>query len=84
MVGNGKALCEAITLAEELSEFPQECLRADRQSAIRQALSGGHPQTLQGALELEYRRGGQVVKTEATKGATQFSKGKGRHGSFQN
>lgn len=84
VVPNGQSLHKTISLAEQLSEFPQECLRADRGSALTQALAGGGTTaTLRGALEQERRRGEQVL-AEATTGARAFSKGKGRHGSFQN
>lgn len=80
MVPKGQSLSEAISLAETLCEFPQQCLRADRSSALTHALSGGgdHKE----ALAREYGNGVTVLQEESVEGAVQFSKGRGRHGEF--
>lgn len=75
----GQGLSAAITLAEQLATFPQQCLRADRASAIKGCLAP-HDSLAQ-ALSQEYKAGLEVVE-EAIMGAHQFSKGKGRHGEF--
>lgn len=80
LVPKQRSLAEAISLAEQLCQFPQQCLRADRASALRQAL-GGRGDMLE-ALAQEYETGTQVVHSEGVKGATEFSQGKGRHGTF--
>lgn len=81
VVPNGHSLNEAISLAEELCQFPQHCLRADRSSAFTHALSsgGGDPKD---ALTQEYRNGVTVLHKESVQGARQFSAGKGKHGKF--
>lgn len=78
MVPKGQSLPAAISLAETLCEFPQQCLRADRSSALAHALSSGgdHKE----ALAREYRNGVAVLHEESVEGAMQFSKGRGRHG----
>lgn len=79
LVSKQCSLAEAISLAEQLSQFPQHCLRADRASALRHALGGG---AMLQALAQEYKAGIKVVHSEGVKGATEFSQGKGRHGTF--
>ena len=74
----GCALTVALSLGELLAGFPQGCLRADRQSAYEQwAMS------LPAALEMEVRRGMDVIRSgETREGATRFAEGAGRHGSL--
>ena len=74
----GAALTEALTLAEQLSEFPQRCLRSDRLSSYRQwGLS------MDDALREESRLGLEVIRSgETDAGARRFAEGAGRHGSF--
>jgi enoyl-CoA hydratase len=71
-----EVLKEAILLANQISNFPQACMRSDRLSAIK---SSGMPIRL--ALEQEFQWGSPVVQQEGLKGAHQFSIGVGRHGS---
>ena len=74
----GKALDRAIQLATDIAAFPQTCLRADRLSAMRQ-----WSLDMDAALKAEVEGGLNVLKSgETLKGATAFTKGKGRHGSF--
>ena len=74
----GKALDRAIQLARDIAAFPQTCLRADRLSAMRQ-----WSLDMDDALKAEVEGGLDVLKSgETLKGATAFTKGKGRHGSF--
>tara|TARA_R110000787_G_scaffold1842_1_gene7795 strand:+ start:880 stop:1656 length:777 start_codon:yes stop_codon:yes gene_type:complete len=74
----GKALDRAMQLANDIAAFPQTCLRADRLSAMRQ-----WSLDMDSALKAEVEGGLDVLKSgETLKGATAFTKGKGRHGSF--
>jgi len=77
VVPNGRSRAEAEELARQIAAFPQKCMRGDRMSAYEQ-----WDLDLQGALENELRRGMDAAIEEATVGATRFSGGAGRHGSF--
>ena len=74
----GRALEGAMELADQLAQFPQRCLRADRRSAYEQwSLS------LPEALANELRGGLEVIRSgETAQGAGRFAAGEGRHGSF--
>jgi enoyl-CoA hydratase len=78
LVEPGKALESALELAHSLAAFPQGCLRADRLSAYEQwSLPWDQ------ARRNELRRGLAVLASgESTAGASRFSAGAGRHGSF--
>jgi enoyl-CoA hydratase len=77
VVEDGKALEAALDIAEQLSSFPQVCMRADRQSAINQwSLDWDE------ATKREMEGGLPAVQQEAIKGAGRFSSGTGRHGQF--
>ncbi len=74
--GAGRAAAEE--LAEEISRFPQTCMRSDRMSAYEQ-----WDLTLDEALNNEFERGLNVLESgETVAGARRFTSGKGRHGSF--
>ncbi|MFO1083403.1 MAG: crotonase/enoyl-CoA hydratase family protein [Reyranellaceae bacterium] len=75
----GRALDEAIALAEQLTKFPQTCLRSDRRSSYEQ---WGLDVTQ--ALVNEGRRGAPALQAEARSGAARFAAGKGRGGNFGN
>ena len=79
LVEPGHALEEAVSLAKELSAFPQRCLRSDRLSSYRQwALP------LEEALREETRLGLEVIRSgETSEGAARFAGGAGRHGKFK-
>jgi len=78
VVDDGEALSAALELAQQLSRFPQNCLRSDRLSAYEQ---WGMP--LAGALRNEFERGLTVIESRETlDGAARFASGKGRHGDF--
>ena len=80
VVADGQALAAALELAQQLSRFPQNCLRSDRLSAYEQ---WGMP--LEDALANEFRRGVEVIDSlETVNGASRFASGKGRHGDFDN
>lgn len=79
VVGTGEALSAAQILAQEIAQFPQQCLRADRQSAMNQ-----WSLPLDTALAAEGAGGYPIVFEEAIEGAGRFAEGAGRHGSFEN
>jgi enoyl-CoA hydratase len=74
----GQALATAITLAAELSKFPQRCLRSDRQSLMDQwSLDEDAALLHETELGLATIRSG-----ETQEGARRFAEGRGRSGSF--
>ncbi len=75
LVDDGQALPTAQALAQQIAAFPQQCLRADRNSALRQ---WGLP--LDHALRQEGAGGHAVIEAEALAGAARFAGGAGRHG----
>jgi enoyl-CoA hydratase len=79
LVPQGQALAEAIALAQQLTRFPQTCLRSDRRSSYEQ---WGLDVTA--ALVNEAERGLPALQAEARSGAARFAEGKGRGGNFGN
>jgi enoyl-CoA hydratase len=78
VVPPGTALEEAVSLAEEISKFPQICMRADRMSAIEQ-----WDLDIDEAMAKEFMGGLRAVASgETQQGAARFAEGKGRHGDF--
>ncbi|MBL4686370.1 MAG: crotonase/enoyl-CoA hydratase family protein [Nannocystaceae bacterium] len=74
----GKVREEAEALAHQLARFPQMCLRSDR-AAVYEGL--GHSPVQ--ALAIEFEHGRRALNDPALlAGATRFSDGAGRHGSF--
>ena len=79
LVAEGGALEEALKLARDISQFPQLCMRKDRQSLYEQ-----WNLDMDGALINETRLGLEVIRSgETVEGAKRFASGKGRHGSFK-
>ncbi|PCO06488.1 enoyl-CoA hydratase [Microbulbifer flavimaris] len=78
LVDEGKVLAVARELAAQIARFPQQCLRADRASAL-----GQWDLDFKSALEAEGRGGYPVVFEEAIAGAAKFTRGAGRHGEFE-
>jgi enoyl-CoA hydratase len=79
LVPQGQALAEAIALAQQLTRFPQTCLRSDRRSSYEQwGLDVAQ------ALVNEAERGLPALQAEARSGAARFAEGKGRGGNFRN
>ena len=77
VVEPGRALAEAVGLAQRIAEFPQAALRHDRLSLLEQ---WGLP--LSQALENELRWGRKTMDSgEALAGARRFAGGEGRGGS---
>lgn len=76
VVPDGTARAAAETLAGEIAQFPQICLRHDRLSSYEQ---WGLP--LHEALRNEFRHGvHSLASGDAKEGASAFRDGKGRHG----
>jgi enoyl-CoA hydratase len=78
VVSHGKAREEAEKLAAEIAAFPQICMRGDRASAIE-----SFDRPLEEAMAHELEIGMKALMSESVEGATRFSSGKGRHGSFE-
>ena len=78
VVPDGASREAAETLAREIAEFPQECMRADRRSAYAQ-----WDMPLADALRQEGRDGAPIVAAEGRSGAKRFVGGEGRHGKFE-
>ena len=78
IVRRGEAAARAIALAREIAAFPQNCMRADRLSELRQwNLSE------EDAILNEMAGGLRVIASgETLSGATCFASGVGRHGAF--
>jgi enoyl-CoA hydratase len=75
---SGKALEAAVELAHQIASHPQRCLRSDRRSAIQQ-----WGMTEDEAMPNELRLGVETIESgETVSGAARFSKGAGRHGTF--
>lgn len=72
----GRALDEALALAQELAAFPQTCLRHDRLSVFEQ-----DGLALEEAIQAEWAHGSHALAA-AIQGAGRFAAGAGRHGSF--
>lgn len=79
LVPAGEALTASIELAKQLCQFPQLCMRVDRQSVYM-----GEGMSVNEALENESKTAhkSSVISKETIQGAKSFSSGKGRHGSF--
>ena len=71
----GDALQRSLDMAEMLSQFPQNCLLADRRSVYEQ--SG---LSLEDALQREFEGARRALDTESVLGATRFRDGAGRGG----
>ena len=79
VVPNGEARAAAIALAQQIAQFPQACMRADRLSALRQWDLADE----EAAIANEMRGGLAVINSgETLAGATRFTAGIGRHGEF--
>uniref|UniRef100_A0A3Q3A554 Zgc:101569 n=1 Tax=Kryptolebias marmoratus TaxID=37003 RepID=A0A3Q3A554_KRYMA len=73
------ALQAALQLAEQISSFPQQCLRSDRSSAVYSCYDA--PNFTQ-AMQYEFDHGRPVIQAEAVRGAVRFTAGAGRGGTF--
>nr|XP_046211789.1 probable enoyl-CoA hydratase [Oncorhynchus gorbuscha] len=79
VVPDGQALQAALELAEQISTFPQQCMRADRSSALYSVYDAP---SFSVALQYEMDHGAPIIQTESVAGATTFSSGTGRGGKF--
>lgn len=77
VVPEGQARDRAEDLAAQIARFPQQCMLADRRSAIAQE---GLP--LRAAMQQEWAASRNVVAAEGLAGARRFAEGKGRGGDF--
>ena len=69
IVPKGELLRSATKLAQEITEFPQECLRADLRSARHSAFAST---SLEDALKFEFNNGIKVILKESVMGARKF------------
>lgn len=75
----GKALDVALKLAQDISKFPQDCLRGDRMSAYQQWDLGYDE-----AMANEFAHGRQsIASPQLREGVSGFVAGKGRGGKFE-
>ncbi len=72
---SGQARQVAETLALEIAQMPQTCMRGDRLSTYEQ-----FDLPFAEALQNELRHGMKALEAEAVFGASRFTKGSGRHG----
>ncbi|BCJ87972.1 crotonase/enoyl-CoA hydratase family protein [Effusibacillus dendaii] len=78
VVDPGTARKEAETLAAQIAEFPQICMRSDREAVYR-----GFDMDFGKAMQLEFMLGLHSIRSGQTEeGAKRFSDGQGRHGEF--
>jgi enoyl-CoA hydratase len=77
VVPEGQARNRAEALAAEIARFPQQCMQADRRSAL-----ASHGLPLREALIQEWDSSRQMVAAEGIEGARRFASGKGRGGDF--
>ena len=80
VVPKGQAREEAIAIAEQLCQFPQNCMNSDRQSAYEQ-----WDLSFDAAMANEAHLGRATMRSgETLAGAKRFAEGRGRGGSFDN
>lgn len=78
VVPKGQALQQAQALAASLCQFPQNCMRSDRDSML-----GQYDHSFDDAMAQEFEKGLAVISSgETVTGAQRFAKGGGRHGDF--
>ena len=77
VVDDGQCREKAEELAQQIAQFPQVCVRADRRSAIRQ-----RGLSVRDAMVQEWYNGRQALIEDGIAGAGQFKDGYGRHGDF--
>jgi enoyl-CoA hydratase len=77
VVPDGEARPRAEALAHEIARFPQQCVRADRRSAL-----DSHGLPIREALEQEWEGSRRIVAAEGISGARRFASGAGRSGDF--
>lgn len=78
VVENGKSRVKAEKIAHEIARFPQECVKADRNSVLNQ-----NNLSIKEGIAFEWTNSIDIINKEGIKGAKKFSKGYGRHGDFK-
>ncbi len=78
VVPDGDSRTKAEALAQQIAQFPQLCLRADRRSVRNQ-----HGLSLRDAMVQEWYGGREAFLEEGIAGANRFASGLGRHGDFE-
>nr|CAB3240596.1 probable enoyl-CoA hydratase, mitochondrial [Phallusia mammillata] len=76
---DGGALSAAVQLAKDISNFPQLCLRADRNSTYHSVFDAA---SIRDSLEYELENAMDVLERESISGAQKFVEGVGRKGMF--
>lgn len=79
VVKTGTGFGQAMNLARQLTKFPQECMKADRNSAIYATFSS---KSLESSLQFESENALPILKKESIQGAKKFAEGLGKHGKF--
>jgi len=80
IVEPGQSKFEAEKLAQEIANFPQTCMRNDRLSTYDQ-----FGMSIEKAMNNEFEYGLKTLESgEYLKGSLDFTKGKGKHGNFEN
>jgi enoyl-CoA hydratase/carnithine racemase len=79
VVPKGKALEEAIKLAQQLIALPPICMNADRTSCYNAAYDA---KSFEDAMQFEFDHGVGATAAEGVHGAKRFEEGSGRHGKF--
>jgi len=77
VVPKGKAVEEAIKIAEMIARFPQLCMNKDRESCYYAAYQAN---SFEDALKFEFENGEMVIEKEGLSGAKRFAEGQGRSG----
>jgi enoyl-CoA hydratase/carnithine racemase len=80
VVPKGQALAEAMKIAQQLTTFPQMCMNVDRRNCYYSVYDA---KSFEDAVASEFKHGVGVVQAEGVKGAGDFAKGAGRHGSYK-
>ncbi|KAJ5718975.1 hypothetical protein N7493_007430 [Penicillium malachiteum] len=80
VVPKGESLNCALEIARQLMSFPDLCLNTDRRSCY---YSTYEARSFEDALSQEFKAGERVISAEGIQGAGRFSKGSGRHSSFE-
>ena len=80
VVPKGQALEEATKIAQQLVQFPQAVMNADRADTYYAAYDA---RSFEDAMAREFDEGTRNFDSESIPGAARFSSGRGRHGSFE-
>ena len=80
IVEDGNSRNKAEEIAKNIAKFPQECVRADKHSTLKQSNL-----TIKEGLFYEWNNSmnNNILSKEGINGAVRFSNGHGRHGDFE-